>query len=491
MVIFGATGDLTHRKLLPALYNLALEYPLPPQFTVVGVARRPFSNEEFRLQALDSINQFSRRRPVNQAVWETFSKGLFYHQSQFDDPAGYADLARLLTQLDQERGTGGNHIFYLATPPSYYAKIANRLAGAQLALQREGAARGWSRIIVEKPFGHDLQSAMALNGELNKAFKEDQIYRIDHYLGKETVQNIMVLRFGNGIFEPIWNRRYVDNIQITVAESIGIENRGEYYEEAGAMRDMVQNHMMQLLTLVAMEPPTNFGANAVRDEKVKVLNAIPPLAEAEIAADTVRGQYGAGMVGGEAVVAFRDEPGVNPSSRTETFTALKLSVENWRWAGVPFYLRTGKRLTKRITEVAIEFKRPPYLLFRDSGADQMQPNALSLRIQPNEGISLLFEAKVPGQEMRLRSVNMDFLYGSSFGVEPPEAYERLLLDCMLGDSTLFTRIDETEHSWQLVDTIEHAWLHSSAPLPQYEPGTWGPKEADALIERDGRTWRRL
>jgi glucose-6-phosphate 1-dehydrogenase len=491
MVIFGATGDLTHRKLLPALYNLALEHPLPPQFTVVGVARRPYSNEEFRQQALDSINQFSRKRPVNQAVWETFSKGLFYHQSQFDDPKGYSELSALLKQLDQERGTGGNHIFYLATPPSFYAKIANLLAVSQLAQQDESRAHGWSRIIVEKPFGHDLQSAMALNGELNKAFKEDQIYRIDHYLGKETVQNIMVLRFGNGIFEPIWNRRYVDNVQITVAENIGIENRGDYYEEAGAMRDMVQNHMMQLLTLVAMEPPTNFGANAVRDEKVKVLNAIPPLAESEIAADTVRGQYGAGMVGGRAVEAYREEPGVSTGSHTETFVALKLSVENWRWAGVPFYLRTGKRLTKRITEVAIEFKRPPYLLFRDSGADQMQPNALSLRIQPNEGISLLFEAKVPGQEMRLRSVNMDFLYGSSFGVEPPEAYERLLLDCMLGDSTLFTRIDETEHSWQLLDMIEHAWSHSAASLPQYEPGTWGPKEADALIERDGRTWRRL
>ncbi|MGO8947176.1 MAG: glucose-6-phosphate dehydrogenase [Ktedonobacterales bacterium] len=491
MVIFGATGDLTHRKLLPALYNLALEHPLPPQFTVVGVARRPFSNDEFRQQALDSINQFSRRRPVNQAVWETFSKGIYYHQSQFDDPAGYAGLADLLVKLDLERGTGGNHIFYLATPPSFYTTIADQLAGAKLARQVENGTNSWSRIIVEKPFGHNLESAMALTNELNRAFKEEQIYRIDHYLGKETVQNIMVLRFGNGIFEPIWNRRYVDNVQITVAENIGIENRGDYYEEAGAMRDMVQNHMMQLLTLVAMEPPTNFGANAVRDEKVKVLKAIPPLAEAEIAADTVRGQYGSGMVGGEAAMAYRNEPHVNPKSRTETFVALKLSVENWRWAGVPFYLRTGKRLTKRISEVAIYFKRPPYLLFRDSGADQMQPNVLSLRIQPNEGISLLFEAKVPGQEMQLRSVNMDFLYGSSFGVEPPEAYERLLLDCMLGDSTLFTRIDETEHSWQLVDVIERAWTHSSAPLPQYEPGTWGPKEADALIERDGRTWRRL
>jgi glucose-6-phosphate 1-dehydrogenase len=492
MVIFGATGDLTHRKLLPALYNLALEHPLPPQFTVVGVARRPFTNEEFRQQALDSINQYSRRRPVNPAVWETFSKGLYYHQSQFDDLGGYQRLAKLLAQLDQERGTNGNHIFYLATPPSFYGEIGTLLCQANLADSGEEGHSGWARIIVEKPFGNNLQSAMALNNELNKAFTEEQIYRIDHYLGKETVQNIMVLRFGNGIFEPIWNRRYVDNVQITVAENIGIDTRGEYYEEAGAMRDMVQNHMMQLLTLVAMEPPTNFGANAVRDEKVKVLKAVPPLAEAEIAADTVRGQYGSGMVGGGLVRAYREEPGVNPASRTETFVALKMSVENWRWAGVPFYLRTGKRLTKRITEVAIQFKRPPYLLFRDTGVDQMQPNVLSLRIQPNEGISLLFEAKVPGQEMQLRSVNMDFLYGSSFGVEPPEAYERLLLDCMLGDSTLFTRIDETEYSWQLLDAIEHAWARTSAArLPQYEPGTWGPKEADALIERDGRTWRRL
>ena len=493
MVIFGATGDLTHRKLLPALYNLAMEHPLPPQFTVVGVARRPLSNEDFRRQALSSINEFSRRRPVNPAVWETFSKGLFYHQTQFDDVAGYQSLGELLAVLDQERGTRGNHIFYLATPPSFYGEIAGLLSQSHLVTRSQAARnQGWARIIVEKPFGHDLQSAMALNSELNEAFAEDQIYRIDHYLGKETVQNIMVLRFGNGIFEPIWNRRYVDNVQITVAENIGIDTRGEYYEEAGAMRDMVQNHMMQLLTLVAMEPPANFGANAVRDEKVKVLKSIPPLAETEIAADTVRGQYGPGMVGGEVVRAYRDEPGVSSNSRTETFIALKLSVENWRWAGVPFYLRTGKRMTKRISEVAIQFKRPPYLLFRGTGADQMQPNVLSLRIQPNEGISLLFEAKVPGQEMQLRSVNMDFLYGSSFGVEPPEAYERLLLDCMLGDSTLFTRIDETEHSWQLVDAIEHAWSRTTTtPLPQYEPGTWGPKEADALIERDGRTWRRL
>ena len=492
MVIFGATGDLTHRKLLPALYNLALEQPLPPQFTVVGVARRPFSHEEFRQQALESINKFSRNRPVNQAVWETFSRGLYYHQSQFDDADGYKRLAELLQQLDHERSTGGNHVFYMATPPSFYPSIADHLNGAGLSKKGAATVSPWTRIIVEKPFGHDLQSALALNAELDKSFSEEQIYRIDHYLGKETVQNIMVLRFANGIFEPIWNRRYIDNVQLTVAESIGVDSRGDYYEEAGAMRDMIQNHMMQLLTLVAMEPPANFDADAVRDEKVKVLRSIPPLQDNEIAADTVRAQYAPGLISGAPVPAYREEKGVDPRSRTETFVAIKLAIDNWRWAGVPFYLRHGKRLAKRTTEISITFKRPPYLLFRGTGADQMQPNVLSLRIQPNEGIALVFDAKVPGQEMQLRSVNMDFLYGSSFGVEPPEAYERLLLDCMLGDSTLFTRIDESEYSWRLVDNIEHAWTRQPiSTIARYEPGTWGPKEADALIERDGRTWRRL
>jgi glucose-6-phosphate 1-dehydrogenase len=492
LVIFGATGDLTHRKLLPGLYNLALEHPLPPQFTVVGCARRPFTDEQFRQQALESVSSFSRTQPVNQSVWESFSKGLYYQQVRFDDADEYLKLAERLKQLDQERGTQGNYLFYLATPPSFYATIADNLTAAGLSSRERDTAQGWARIIVEKPFGHDLQSAMALNRELNKGFTEQQIYRIDHYLGKETVQNIMVLRFANGIFEPIWNRRYVDNVQITVAESLGVGGRVDYYEEAGALRDMVQNHMMQLLTLVAMEPPVNFDADAVRDEKVKVLRAIPPLADGEIVEDTVRGQYGPGMIGGDVVHGYCEEPGVKAHSRTETFVALKLTIDNWRWAGVPFYLRHGKRLTKRITEIAIQFKRPPYLLFRGTGADQMQPNVLSLRIQPNEGISLIFDAKVPGQEMRLRGVNMDFLYGSSFGMEPPEAYERLLLECMLGDSTLFTRIDETEYSWRLIDAIERAWARLPASaIHQYEPGTWGPQEADALIERDGRTWRRL
>ncbi len=492
LIIFGATGDLTHRKLLPALYNLAIEQPLPPQFTVVGVARRPFSDEQFRQQALDSINTFSRRRPVNPSVWDTFSKGLFYSQTEFDDATGYERLGQLLDRLDQERGTQGNRIFYLATPPSFYGDIGALLSTSGVAKRGAGSGDGgWSRIVVEKPFGHDLASAEALNEQLNKGFSERQIYRIDHYLGKETVQNIMVLRFGNGIFEPIWNRRYIDHVQITVSEAIGIEGRSDYYEQAGAIRDMVQNHMMQVLTLTAMEPPVTFEADSVRDEKVKVLRAIPPLSQAEIATDTVRGQYGSGLVGGEQVPGYCEEKGVDPHSQTETFVAARLLIENWRWAGVPFYLRTGKRLTKRVTEVAIQFKRPPYLLFQGAAAKQMQPNVLSMRIQPNEGISLQVSAKAPGQEMRLRPVNLDFLYNSSFGVEPPEAYERLLLDAMLGDSTLFTRIDETQLAWKFVDTIVSDWKSTGTPLSHYEPGTWGPKEADMLIERDGKTWRRL
>jgi glucose-6-phosphate 1-dehydrogenase len=512
MVIFGATGDLTHRKLLPALYNLSLEGSLPPQFSVVGVARRRFTDEEFRRQALASINIYSRRRPVSPAVWENFARRLYYCQSQFGDVHGYERLRDRLAEIDHDRGTLGNRIFYLATPPEFYGTIADMLTLTGLAHKRNGRGDGrgsvgspsslstnggngeqpgWSRVVIEKPFGHDLASARALNAELSKGFSESQIYRIDHYLGKETVQNIMVLRFGNGIFEPIWDRRYIDNVQLTVAESLGIEGRGEYYEKAGAIRDMVQNHMMQLLTLTAMEPPVTFGADSVRDEKVKVLRAIPPLSSGEIAEDTVRGQYGPGLIGAEEVRGYCQEPDVKPTSVTETYVALKLNIDNWRWAGVPFYLRTGKRLTKRVTEIAIQFKRPPYLLFSGAGIDQMRPNVLSLRIQPNEGISLRFIAKVPGAEMRLRAVNMDFLYGSAFGQEPPEAYERLLLDCMVGDPTLFTRIDETELAWKLVDAIVRGWEETHAPMATYEPGTWGPERADALIERDGRTWRRL
>jgi glucose-6-phosphate 1-dehydrogenase len=491
LVIFGATGDLTHRKLLPAVYNLALEQPIPPQFTVVGAARRPFTNEQFRQQALESINKHSRQRPVPPSSWETFSQRLFYCQVRFDTEDDYRRLGALLEQIDRERGTEGNRIFYLATPPNFYGEIADMLTATGLSHRGDGRRRGWTRVVIEKPFGHDLASARKLNDELSKGFREGQIYRIDHYLGKETVQNIMVLRFGNGIFEPVWNRRYIDSVQITVAESLGVEGRGDYYEQSGAIRDMIQNHMMQLLTLTAMEPPVTFAADSVRDEKVKVLRGIPPLNSGEIAQDTVRGQYGPGLIGAVPVPGYRQEPEVSPASMTETYVALKVNIENWRWAGVPFYLRHGKRLTKRVTEIAIQFKRPPYLLFSGAGIDQMRPNVLTMRIQPNEGISLRFTAKVPGVEMNLRSVNMDFLYGTAFGKEPPEAYERLLLDCMAGDPTLFTRIDETELAWQLVDTIVQGWREMRVPMATYEPGTWGPKEADALIERDGKTWRRL
>jgi glucose-6-phosphate 1-dehydrogenase len=488
MIIFGATGDLTHRKLLPALYNLALEHPLPAGFSVVGFARRAYSDEQFRQQALESINAFSRQKPVNPQVWESFASGMYYLESNFHEPTGYEKLVTLLNRIDHERGTGGNRIFYLSTPPSQYSEIIQNLGVAGLNKNR----KGWTRIIIEKPFGHDLASARELNRQVGKVFKEEQVYRIDHYLGKETVQNILVFRLANGIFEPVWNRRYVDHIQITVAENLGLEGRGGYYEEAGAIRDMVQNHMLQLLALVAMEPPIAFDANAVRDEKVKVLHALQPLAGRDVIHNTVRAQYGPGWVGGRQVLGYLEENGVSPNSVTETYVALKTHVDNWRWAGVPFYLRTGKHLPKRVTEVAIQFKLAPLMLFKRSDAQgQVEPNVLTLRIQPDEGISLKFGAKVPGTDMQIRSVNMDFFYGSSFVREQPEAYERLLLDCMLGDSTLFTRRDEVEAAWTFVQGILDAWEEEPRELVlNYDSGTWGPQFADEFIWRDGRRWRR-
>jgi glucose-6-phosphate 1-dehydrogenase len=488
MVIFGATGDLTHRKLLPALYNLALEHPLPAGFSVVGFARRPYDDEFFRKQALESVNEFSRQKPVNPQVWESFASGIHYLQSSFDDPAGYEKLQSLLNKLDQERGTNGNRIFYLSTPPSQYPEIIQRLGAAGLNRNR----KGWTRIIVEKPFGHDLTSARELNRQVGKVFKEEQVYRIDHYLGKETVQNILVFRLANGFFEPVWNRRYVDHVQITVAENIGIEGRGAYYEESGAIRDMVQNHMLQLLTLVAMEPPIAIEANSVRDEKVKVLHALQPLAGREVINNTIRAQYGQGWVSGHQVPGYLEENGVSPASTTETYVALKIFVDNWRWADVPFYLRTGKHLPRRVSEIAIQFKRPPLMLFKDSEAQgQVEPNVLTLRIQPDEGISLKFGAKVPGTDMQIRSVNMDFFYGSSFVRQQPEAYERLLLDCMLGDSTLFTRRDEVEAAWTFIQGILDEWHNEPRSIIHtYDSGTWGPQIADEFIWRDGYRWRR-
>jgi glucose-6-phosphate 1-dehydrogenase len=489
MIIFGATGDLTHRKLLPALYNLALEHPLPAGFSVVAFARRPYSDDEYRQQALESINQYSRQKPVNLQVWENFAAGIHYLQADFNDPKGYDKLNNLLNLLDQERGTGGNRIFYLSTPPSQYPEIIQRLGTAGLSRNR----KGWTRVIVEKPFGHDLPSAIELNRQVAKVFKEEQVYRIDHYLGKETVQNILVFRLANGIFEPVWNRRYVDHVQITVAENIGLEGRSGYYEESGAIRDMVQNHVLQLLSLVAMEPPITFDANSVRDEKVKVLHALQPLTGQDVITNMIRAQYGPGWLSnGQQVVGYRQEPGVSPRSMTETYLALKVFIDSWRWAGVPFYLRTGKHLPKRVTEIAIQFKQAPLMLFKRSEAyGQVEPNVMTLRIQPDEGISLKFGAKVPGTEMQIRSVNMDFFYGSSGFREQPEAYERLLLDCMLGDSTLFTRRDEVEAAWTFIQGILDAWKREPAETIQtYESGSWGPQVADEFIWRDGRRWRR-
>ena len=489
MVIFGASGDLTRRKLIPALYNLSRERLIPSGFSVVGYARREADDAGFREQMLEGTNQFSRSRPVQRPVWETFAQGFRYVQADYDDLEGYRRLAAVLSEVDRERGTAGNRVFYLATPPSSYVDIIRNLGASGLA--RPDSPESWVRIIVEKPFGHDLESAKTLNRELAEVFREDQIYRIDHYLGKETVQNILVFRFANGIFEPIWNRRYVDHVQITVSESIGLEGRGRYYDGSGALRDMVQNHLMQLLCLVAMEPPATFDADAVRGEKVKVLHAVRPITERDVPNVTVRGQYGPGAVGAEDVPGYREEPGVSPYSQTETYVAMKLFVDNWRWADTPFYLRTGKRLPRRVSEIAIQFKRAPHLLFGKAAAG-LEPNVLVLRIQPNEGISLRAGAKVPGPTIQIRSVNLDFLYGSGFGVEQPEAYERLLLDCMLGDSTLFTRSDEVEAAWGLLMPIIHGWADQPpVDFPNYAAGTWGPEAAHALIEEDGRRWRRL
>ncbi len=489
MIIFGASGDLTRRKLIPALYNLSRERLIPPGFSVVAFARRDIGTERFRAAMLDGVNQFSRSRPAQPAVWETFAQGVYYLQSDFSDPAGYQTLGALLDQIDRERGTAGHRVFYLATPPSAYSEIIRQLGASGLA--RPSGSGAWSRIIIEKPIGHDLESGTELNRQVAEVFNEDQVYRIDHYLGKETVQNILVFRFANGIFEPIWDRRYIDHVQITVSESIGMEGRARYYDETGALRDMVQNHLMQLLSLVAMEPPVAFDADAVRGEKVKVLHAIRPIHRADVPRYVVRGQYGPGSVGAENVPGYREEPGANPNSSCETFVAMKLFIDNWRWADTPFYLRTGKRLPRRVSEIAIQFKRAPHLLFRQA-AEGLEPNVLVLRIQPNEGIALRAGAKVPGPTVQIRSINMDFVYGLSFGVEQPEAYERLLLDCMLGDSTLFTRSDEVEAAWRLLMPILENWQERPAvDFPNYPAGTWGPDAAHGLIEEDGRRWRRL
>jgi glucose-6-phosphate 1-dehydrogenase len=491
VVIFGATEDLTHRKLMPALYTLARLGMVRPALVVVGVARREQTDELFRTEMAQAV--LGSVSGSDRSAWDTFAQGLFYVRAEFHDPEGYERLRATLERLDRERGIRGNRLFYLATGPEFYPDIIQNL-GTHGLVERSAPSgdgrRPWTRVIVEKPFGRDLKSARELNRTLLQVFRENQIYRIDHYLGKETVQNILVFRFANGIFEPLWNQHFIDHVQITVAETVGIEGRAGYYETAGVIRDIVQNHMMQLLSLVAMEPPLAIDADDVRDEKVKVLRAVRRFAPDEIARNVVLAQYGAGTIDGEEAPGYRQESRVAPDSRTPTFAAMRLQIDNWRWAGVPFYLRSGKRLPKRVTEVAVQFKRAPLRLFRDGSRD---PNLLALNIQPDEGIFLRFIAKAPGMTTTLRPVDMNFKYESAFGGEELSAYERLLHDCMLGDPTLFTRRDEVEEAWDLLEPVLKWWEESKPPLevPLYKAGTWGPDAAQALIEREGRKWRSL
>ena len=494
MVIIGATGDLAERKLAPALYNLMLGGFLPSEFTVVGFARRDLTDQAFRDHLRAGIDRYSRNRPASAAIWESFSGSMEYQRGEFHDAAAWAELARRLERIDRDRGTAGNRLFYLAVPSKLHPEIVRQLGAAGLASsgERRGDRRkGWSRVIVEKPFGSDLATAQTLNRQVREVFDEEQIYRIDHYLGKETVQNLSVFRFGNGLFEPIWNRRYIDSVQITVAETVGVEGRGEFYDQTGALRDIVQNHALQLMAIFAMEPPIEFRAQDLRDEKVKVLRAVKPMSPGEVAHSTVRAQYRSGWVAGEPVPAYRDEPEVAPDSETETYVALTLEIESWRWAGVPFLVRTGKALPARATEIAVQFKQAPLALFARAGARPMEPNFLAIRVQPDEGILLRFGAKVPGPGFQIRGVNMDFRYGSSFAVDSPDAYETLILDAMMGDASLFTRDDEVERAWEILDPISAAWAAGEGgSLHFYDAGSWGPAAADEMLARDGRAWRR-
>ncbi len=493
VVIFGATGDLAQRKILPTLAHLMHDHPTPESFCIVAFARRPLDDEQWRAMVLESLGKYMPEDDrLDEAAQQAFAQRLYYCQSNFDDPQGYKKLSDMLDRLDSERNTHGNRLFYLATPPDTDPGIIAHLGelGLSKPLQRnEDGKSSWTRIIVEKPFGHDLASAQQLNEDFARVFKEEQVYRIDHYMGKETVQNIIALRFSNGIFEPLWNQKFIDHVQILVGESLGVEGRAEFYEHAGAIRDIVQNHIMQILCLTAMEPPASFEANTIRDEKVKVLHAIPLFTPQQVAEYTVRGQYTSGAIDGESMIGYREEKGVDSQSTTETYVALKLFIENWRWADVPFYIRTGKHLPKRSTEVTVQFKRVPHQLYTPEETTGLMPNRLTMRIQPDEGISLKIGAKIPGASQQLCSVDMSFSYAGAFGIESPDAYERLIADCMIGDSTLFIRRDEIEASWKIIDSITQAWQQMPADtLHPYPAGSWGPEEATALIERDGRQW---
>ena len=488
MVIFGASGDLAHRKLMPALYSLAHEGLLPPYFSIVGVAFQDYTTESFRAEMKKAVMEFSRFKPINEAAWNSLAEGIFYVHGDFSSDDTYVKLQEILSACDAKRGTSGNRLFYLSTAPSMFETITS-----QLKKHTQPGQKSWQRVVVEKPFGHDLASAKVLNSHLRTLFSEKEIFRIDHYLGKETVQNILVLRFANGIYEPVWRNQFIDHVQITVAETLGVGRRASYYEEAGAVRDMMQNHMMQLLALVAMEPPISLNAEQIRNEKVKVLQALRPITGAEIRNSTVRAQYARGFLNGEFVPGYREEEKVSPQSQTESFAAVKLFIDSWRWTGVPFYLRHGKRMAKTGSEISIFFKKAPGVLFNAADSDTpVDMNVLTIRIQPDEGVSLRMEAKVPGQSLQIQSVKMDFRFGTEFGAASPEAYERLLLDTMIGDPTLFIRHDETEQSWMFFDPILAAWKDEGPrAIPSYPAGTWGPKESDQLMAKDGRQWRRL
>src|SRR5882672_6193407 len=486
MVIFGATGDLTKRKLIPALCNLAADNLLSKQFAIIGFAGNDYTTESFRKTLSDEIPKYSATR-IDPATWAWFAERIYYVKGDFQDPEAYKRLSQQITEVDQQHNTGGNRFFYLAVAPRFFSPIVKQLGQTGLTKEENGH---WARVIIEKPFGHDLQSARKLNEELKQVLNENQIYRIDHYLGKETVQNVLVFRFSNNIIEPLWNRNYVDHVQITAAETVGVEHRGGFYETAGALRDMVPNHLFQLLTLTAMEPPISFEADAVRDKQAEILHAVTPPPPETILQAMVRGQYGEGDVNGEELAAYRDEPQVAPDSHTETFVALKLRIDNWRWADVPFYLRTGKRLAKRVTEIAIQFRRPPFQLFSKTPIKDPRANRLVIHIQPEEGISLRLGAKVPGSVMKLGLVHMDFDYARDFGTSHSTGYERLLYDCMIGDATLFQRADMVEAGWSVIQPVLDVWKALPArDFPNYPAGCWGPQVADEMMARDGRAWR--
>ena len=488
MVIFGASGDLTTRKLVPALYNLAKNNMLSREFAVVGVARNELTTEQFRQSMSDQLQTFATSK-VDPDLREWLVRRLYYVTGEFKDPATYKKLAQTLTEADKNHNTHGNYFFYLATSPAFFGDITSQLGASALTAEQNGQ---WRRVVFEKPFGNDLESAKELNRTIRKVLEEEQIFRIDHYLGKETVQNILVFRFSNGIFEPIWNHQFVDHVQITVAETVGVEKRGGYFDMAGTLRDMMPNHILQLLSLTTMEPPISFSSDSVHDEQSKILHAIQPITSEEVLQCAVRGQYGEGRIKEEKVPGYRTEQGVPPDSRTETFAALKLMIDNWRWAGVPFYLRTGKRLAARRTEVAVQFKRAPFVLFRDTPVSSLKPNQLVLHIAPDEGISMRFGAKIPGAQVKVGSVEMDFNYTDYFGATANTGYEVLLYDGIMGDQTLFQRADMVEAGWRVVDPLIDVW--KALPprnFPNYAAGTWGPKEADEIITRDGRFWRRF